>query len=181
MTTHSTRLMPVVVCLIVGLSAAAHAKNIDLPRVRPLDPSLTVVVGAGSHRSVTFHALVHRLEAGDVVVYLQYGQLPSGLQGRLTFLTAAAGLRYVMVEVARELDAPRLIAIVGHELQHAVEILEQAQIVSQATFASAYERSGFRRRQFADGVVGFDTRAAVDVGRQVWRELAGSAVTLATR
>ena len=173
--------MPVVVCLIVGLSAAAHAKNTDLPRVRPLDPSLTVIVNAGSHRSATFHALVHRLEAGDVVVYLQYGQLPSGLQGRLTFLTAAAGLRYVMVEVARELDAPRLIAIVGHELQHAVEILEQPQIVSQATFASAYEQSGFRRRQFADGVVGFDTHAAVDVGRQVWRELARSSVTLATR
>ena len=62
-----------------------------------------------------------------------------------------------MVEVARELDAPRLIAIVGHELQHAVEILEQPQIVNQATFASAYERSGFKRRHFADGAVGYDT------------------------
>jgi hypothetical protein len=173
--------MPVVVCLIVGLPAAAHAKHTDLPRVRPLDSSLTVIVDAGSHRSSTFHALVERLQAGDVVVYLQYGQLPSGLQGRLTFLTKAAGLRYVMVEVVRELDAPRLIAIVGHELQHAVEILEQPQIVSQATFASAYERSGFKRRHFADGRVGFDTHAAVDVGRRVWRELAGSAIALATR
>jgi hypothetical protein len=173
--------MPVVVCLIVGLSAAAHAKPTDLPRVRPLDPSLTEIVDAGSHRSSTFHALLDRLEAGDVIVYLQYGHLPSGLQGRLTFLTEAAGLRYVMVEVARELDAPRLIAIVGHELQHAVEVLQQPQIVSPATFASAYERSGFKRRQFADGAVGFDTHAAVDVGRQVWRELAGSTVTLATR
>jgi hypothetical protein len=173
--------MPVVVCLIVGLSAAAHATHTDLPRVRPLDPSLTVIVATGSHRSNTFHALLHRLEAGDVVVYLQYGQLPSGLQGRLTFLTEAAGLRYVMVEVARDLDAPRLIAIVGHELQHAVEVLEQPQIVSQATFASAYERSGFKRRHFANGAVGYDTHAAVDVGRRVWRELAGSAITFATR
>ena len=173
--------MPVVVCLIVGLSAAAHAKHTDLPRVRPLDPSLTVIVDTGSHRSNTLHALLDRLEAGDVVVYLQYGQLPSGLQGRLTFLTEAAGLRYVMVELARELDTLRLIAIVGHELQHAVEILEQPQIVSQATFASAYERSGFKRRHFADGAVGYDTHAAVDVGRQVLRELAGSAIALATR
>jgi len=181
MTTHSTRLMPIVVCLIVGLAAAAHAKHTELPRVRPLDASLTVIVDAGSHRSNTFHALVERLEAGDVVVYLQHAQLPSGLQGRLTFLTEAAGLRYVMVEVTRDLDVPRLIAIVGHELQHAVEILEQPQIVSQATFASAYQRTGFKRRHFADGAVGFDTHAAVDVGRQVWRELAGSALTLATR
>src|SRR4029450_6726038 len=106
--------MPVVVCLIVGLSAVAHAKHTDLPRVRPLDPSLTVIVDTGSHRSNTLHALLARLESGDVVVYLQYGQLPSGLQGRLTFLTEAAGLRYVMVEGGRGLGGPRPIRIGGH-------------------------------------------------------------------
>src|SRR4029453_5620062 len=107
--------MPVVVCLIVGLSAVAHAKHTDLPRVRPLDPSLTVIVDTGSHRSNTLHPLLDRLQSRDGVVYLQYGEVPRGLQGGLTFLTEAAGLRYVMVEVARELDALRLIAIVGHE------------------------------------------------------------------
>jgi hypothetical protein len=180
-TAHFGSLVPVVVCLIVGLSAGMHAKDLDPPRVRPLDPSLTRVVDAGRHRSPTFHALVERLEAGDVVVYLQYGQLPGGVQGRLIFLSAVAGYRYVMVEVDRQLDTPRLIAIVGHELQHAVEILDQPQIVDHATFARAYERSGFTRRYFPEGGVGFDTAAAVQAGRHVWREIGGSAVSVATR
>jgi hypothetical protein len=180
-TVHFRSLVPVVVCLIVGLSAGMHAKDLNPPRIRPLDPSLTFVVDAGRHRSPTFHALVQRLEAGDVVVYLQYGQLPDGIHGRLTFLSAVAGYRYVMVEVVRQLDTARLIAIVGHELQHALEILEQPQIVDLATFARAYERSGIKRRYFAEGGVGFDTAAAVLAGRQVWREVGGSAVSMATR
>jgi hypothetical protein len=180
-TTQFGSLVPVVVCLIVSLSAAVHAKDRHPARLRPLDRSLTRAVDAACHRSPTFHALVDRLEAGDVVVYLQYGQLPNGIHGRLTFLSAVAGYRYVMVEVVRHLDTRRLIAIVGHELQHAVEVLEQAQIVDRATFARAYERSGFKRRYFAEGGVGVDTPAAVLAGRQVWREIGDSALTVATR
>jgi hypothetical protein len=54
-------------------------------------------------------------------------------------------------------------------------------LVDRLEGGDAHEQSGFERRHFADGVVGFDTHAAVDVGRQVWRELAGSALTPATR
>jgi hypothetical protein len=138
-------------------------------------------VEAGRSRSATFRALVDRLEAGDVVVYLQHAQLPSGVHGRLMFLSSAAGRRYVLVELSRNLETPRLIAIVGHELRHAVEILEQRDIVDQATFGIAYERSSFRRRHFPHGGVGFDTNAAVAAGRRIWREVTGPAVTLATR
>jgi hypothetical protein len=167
-TTNIQRLMPVVVCLIGALSAGAHAKNSTNTRVRPLDPSLKAVVEAGRHLSPTFHALIHRLEGGDVIVYLQYAHLRSGIHGRLHFLSAAAGLRYVLVELSRGLE-------------HAVEILEQPEIVDRATFGIAYERSGFKRRDFPDGGIGFDTAAAIVMGRQVWREIAGSTVTLATR
>src|SRR5688500_8815356 len=101
------RLMPVVVCLIGALSAGAHAKHSTNTRVRPLDPSLKAVVEAGRHISPTFHALIHRLEGGDVIVYLQYAHLRSGIHGRLHFLSAAAGVRYVLVELSRGLGAPR--------------------------------------------------------------------------
>jgi hypothetical protein len=140
-----------------------------------------MVVEAGRQYSPTFRAIVDRLEEGNLVVYVQYGQLQSGIQGRLVFLSAVGEHRYVLVELARELDAPRLIAIVGHELQHAVEVLEQPGIVDHATFANAFSRAGFKRRHFADGGIGIDTAAAVVTGRQIWREVSGSTVTLATR
>jgi len=60
-------------------------------------------------------------------------------------------------------------------------VVGQPEIVDRATFATAYERSAFKRRHFADGGIGFDTAAAVLAGRQVWRELSGSAITLETR
>ena len=180
-TPNTEHLVPVVVCLFVGLSAAAHAKQSNDSQLRPLDPSLRAVLEAGRQYSPTFKALVDRLEAGTLVVYVQYGQLQSRIQGRLVFLSAIGPRRYVLVELARELDAARLIAIVGHELQHAVEVLEQPDIVDQATFADAFSRAGFRRRHLADGGIGIDTAAAVVAGRQVWREVGGSTVTLATR
>jgi hypothetical protein len=170
-----------VVCVFIGVSAAAHAKQSTTSQVRPLDPSLHMAVQAGRHYSPTFKALVDRLENGTLVVYVQYGQLQSGIQGRLVFLSAVGQRRYVLVEVARQLDAARLIALVGHELQHAVEVLEQPEIVDGATFADAFSRTGFRRRHLADGGIGIDTTAAVVAGLQVWREVSGSTVTLATR
>jgi hypothetical protein len=122
-----------------------------------------------------------RLESGNVIVYLQFGQLPGGVQGRLTFLSAVGGFRYVIVDLSRDLDPARLVALVGHELRHAVEILDRPDIVDRETFAAVYEESGFKRRHFAGGGVGFDTAAAVLAGRQIWKELGGAAVTLATR
>lgn len=180
-TTHFARLVPVVVCLFVGLSVAVHAKDPARAFIRPLHPLLAQILDAGYGRSATFRALVDRLEAGDVVVYMQYGQLPGDIQGRLSFLGAAAGRRYVLVELIRELEESRMIAIVGHELRHAVEVLEQPEIVDRARFALAYESTGFRRRQFAGGGTGFDTAAAIAAGQRIWRELAVTPFIVATR
>jgi hypothetical protein len=86
-----------------------------------------------------------------------------------------------MVEVASDMDATRMIAMVGHELQHAVEVLDATEIVDASTMAAAYQRWGYRQRDTGDRRVGFDTAAAVLAGRQVWREMADRRVTLATR
>ena len=180
-TPNSERLVPVVVCLLVALSTAVHAQQSNSPQVRPLDPSLRMVVEAGRYYSPTFRALVDRLEQGTLVVYVQYGQLQGGIQGRLVFLSAVGKDRYVLVELARELDIARQMAIVGHELQHAVEVLEQPGIVDHASFAQAFSRAGFKRRHFADSGIGIDTAAAVVRGRQIWREVSGSPAALATR
>jgi len=180
-TTNQWRPLAVVVYLLVGLSVGTHAKGARDPLVRPLHPSLHAVIDTGCDRSPTFRSLMERLERGNVIVYLQFGQLPGGVQGRLTFLSAVSGFRYVMVDLSRDLDPARLVALVGHELRHAVEILDRPDLVDRATFAALYEESGIRRRHFADGGIGFDTAAAVLAGRQIWRELGGAAVALATR
>jgi hypothetical protein len=135
---------------------------------------LLPVVRAGREQSPTFRALIERLETTDVVVYVQCGRLRPRLDGELTFVGAAGGLRYVRVRISWDLTLPRKIAILGHELQHALEVADNPDIVSAGTLALAYERFGFTKHRRFDRV-DFDTAAAIDTGVTIWRELADRA------
>jgi hypothetical protein len=132
------------------------------------------MVRAGRDESPSFRALLDQLEKTDVVVYVQCARLPRHLSGELTFLSAAGGIRYLMVRLAWDQIVARKIAILGHELQHALEVAANPDIVSAGTMALAYERFGFKRRRALDRV-DFDTVAAIDTGIAIWRELADRA------
>jgi hypothetical protein len=144
------------------------------PRLRLPDRRLLPVVQAGRDHSPSFRALIERLETTDVVVYVQCARLRPRLDGELTFISAAGGLRYVLVRIAWDLALPRKIAILGHELQHALEVADNPDIVSAGTLARAYERFGFTRSRGVDRV-DFDTVAAIDTGVTIARELADRA------
>jgi len=141
------------------------------PRLRLTDPRLEQVVRDGRRQSPSFQALLDQLEVTDVVVYVECAGLPARVDGRLTFLTTAAGTRYVLVRIARDLPLARKIAILGHELQHALEIARSPDVVSAETMAAAYRRFGFTRNR--GGIhVDFDSVAAIDAGMTIGRELA---------
>jgi hypothetical protein len=70
--------------------------------IRTTDPMLTALVQDGVRTSPTFRALVERLIASDVVVYLRCDhQMAMHADGRLTFAANAGGLRYVVVRLRR--------------------------------------------------------------------------------
>jgi hypothetical protein len=153
-------------------ATALDAQPVHDHRLRMLDARLAELVQEGMARSQTFRELARRLTTGDVVVYVRYDLLPAGVHGRLSFLSRVAGVRYVLVSLTPDLDSDRSIVVLGHELRHAVEVLEQPSIVDGATFAAAYEQATYRRRPLDDGGVGVDTVAAVQAGVQVWKEIA---------
>jgi hypothetical protein len=140
------------------------------PRLRPTDPRLKNVVEHGRQQSPSFRVLLDQLEATDVVVYVECARLRARLDGQLTFVTAAAGTRYVLVRIAWDLPLPRKIAILGHELQHALEVARSRDVVSAETMAAAYQRFGFTRNRGAERV-DFDSVAAIDTGMAILREL----------
>jgi hypothetical protein len=139
------------------------------PRLRLTDPCLQPIVQEGRAHSPSFRALLERVERTDVVVYVECTQLPSHLDGQLMFLTKAAGIRYVLVRIAWDRPLIRKVAILGHELQHALEVAANPDISSSETMAAAYERFGFARRTTER--TDFDTVAAIITGQRVWREL----------
>jgi hypothetical protein len=158
--------------LLVGLSPVLNAEPVIPNRrqhIRTNDARLMQLVQDGVRVSATFRRLVERLQQSDVVVYLEIGGFGSS-DGRLTFMSAVGGLRYVHIRVVRMASSGGQIALIGHELQHAVEIADSPDVVDSSSLARAYERIGYVNPRAVGGIA-FDTDAAVDVGYRVLREL----------
>jgi hypothetical protein len=139
--------------------------------VRTNDPDVRDLIAGGVQRSSIFRDLVARLGVSDVIVYIENDcSMPAFLFGRTNFMSSGGGMRYVMIGIAcARVDRER-VAILAHELQHAIEIAGSPSIVDQDSLAAQYRRIGFMSDGFTPGK-GYDTRAAIDTGRRVWLEL----------
>jgi hypothetical protein len=162
----------VTLCSIGSLVQPAYAgEGSDGNHVRTWDSRIRAAIADGIERSALFRDLVAQLDASDVIVYAQSDCLmPERLQGRLTFMSKAGERRYVMVRIASSLSGPVLIAMLGHELRHAVEIANAASVVDEQSLAEEYRRIGFASGALQRGT-GYDSRAAIDAGYRVWSEL----------
>jgi hypothetical protein len=96
------------------------------------------------------------------------------LVGRLTFMAASGGRRYVNVRIACGLNPDEQIAALGHELRHAVEIADAPSVVDVASLGELYRRIGFASHGVPHGL-GFESRAAIDTARRVWIQLGRAA------
>jgi hypothetical protein len=170
---HGARSLMLLCLTVATPSLSIAAESIaEAPRrssIRSTDRRLRSLLEQGVRMSPTLRALVARLHASDVVVYLQCDG-PSGPDGRLTFLSMAGGYRYVVVRMAR-LSRAQQIAMMAHELQHAVEIAETPAIVDGPSLVREYRRIGYENPSRQLPGVSFDTQAAIRAGERVLREL----------
>ena len=169
---HVARSLTLLCLLVATPSLSMAAESItDSPRrpIRSTDRRLRALLEEGLRISPTLRALVARLHASDVVVYVQCDG-PGGPDGRLTFVSTVGGFRYVVVRMGRFARIQQ-IAMMAHELQHAVEIAETPAIVDGASLVLAYQRIGYVNQWSSLPGVAFDTQAAVRAGVQVLKEL----------
>ncbi len=174
MTSPPVRLLFLLLVVLIS-SRALSAETIAEDRrrhIRTTDPRLIRLLRDGVRASDTFRRLVDRLNRSDVVVYLDCGGGRATADGRLTFISAVGGYRYVHVRVARLPSADIQIALIGHEPQHAVEIADAPGVVDSLSLAREYQRIGFLSPRITPGV-SFDSDAAVEAGNRVLRELTG--------
>jgi hypothetical protein len=163
-------------CIVVflALSAAGAAGAADPPglrtHVRPLTKGTATLLADAITRSAIVRGLVEDLGNTDVVVYLQEGNTkPREMHASLTFLTSAAGTRYLLVRIDCWREPPwELIAWLGHELQHAMEIALAPEVHDSASLARLYRRIGWPW-----GFDGFESDLARATGMRIRRELAG--------
>ena len=139
-------------------------------RVRAADTHIKRLLEEGLKRSVTFGDLVAAVNASDVIVYIQrVDRLGPTVAGQLMIVPVPHAQRYLRIQVLDHLSPEETIALIGHELRHALEVAAAPDVRDQQGLINLYERIGER-----GGMVhSFDTRAAQNTGRRVRRELNG--------
>ena len=176
------RILPALaLCAVVltssALTAAAPGEEV---RIRPQDARLANLLRQGAARSTTFKALVDRIEASNVIVYIALNPLmKSNLSGMLTWMTRAGNYRYVRASISVDLTADQTIATLAHELQHAVEVIEDESVKDEASLVALYKRIG--RQSGTSAPMRWETVAAQEAGVKVRRELVAAPATIVAR
>ena len=151
-----------------GSPAARLAGN---PAVRTGSPRVARALEDGAARSPTFAGLLRQLADTDVIVFIEPAvRLPSGASGCLTFVAKTPSWRYMQILLDVQLARPQAIAIVGHELQHALEVASDPRVIDETTLGAMYLRIGRRADQWRGHEV-FDSAQAIAAGRTILREL----------
>jgi hypothetical protein len=147
--------------------------------VRPQDERLTQLLRAGAARSATLRSLVDRIEASRVIVYVAVNPLMKpNLSGMLTWMTQAGGYRYLRASISKDLNTDQMIATIAHELQHAVEVIEDETVHDENSLVALYRRIGHQRGHASSR---WDTDAAQRTGFVVRKELASAPMTTIVR
>jgi hypothetical protein len=140
-------------------------------RVRAADTRVQEYLAAGYQRSPTFARLLTALNRSDVIVYIERVMtLPHDIMGRLTMVPVANGQRYLRIQIRSDLPITDAVALIGHEMRHALEVAEAPAVRDSDGMIKLYRQIGHS----SGGDHVFDTNAAQDAGRQVRRELLAS-------
>jgi hypothetical protein len=139
-------------------------------RIRSSERRINKLLEDGVRRSPSFADLVSRIHRTNVIVYIESThQLEPDTVGRIQLQTVAGGQRYLRVQVRALMQGDLIIAVIAHELHHALEVAEDSTVIDDATLAALYKRIGHG----SHGSRGFDTEAARATGVRVRDELIG--------
>ena len=161
--------------LVLDPSNSAELLHQSVPyapfvHVRPVDRNCASLIRRGTEASRTFRRLIERIEASDIIVYVECGQrLRSGVLGITRLAAHGGGYRYVRVSIDKDMAGDEAVAIVGHELYHVTELAAAPRVVDGAGVRDLYMTLG--HRTCSDNPPCFDTIAARQAGDRVLREL----------
>ena len=173
---HRTRVSIIsfaLLCLMLASSSTVIAEaKWPFRRVRPLEPAVAALIARGAASSMTLRALINTIERSDLIVHVEQVSRPGhGLAGATRFVTRAGGQRYVRITLYGHRSLHQTIALIGHELQHAVEVATAGWVVDQATCLELFHAIGHRTCGAQRERVCYETDAAVQAGARVWDDL----------
>jgi hypothetical protein len=152
--------------LAAAVPDALAADPRAIPHIRSAERDIIELLGEGCRRSSTFRKLVRTVEDSDLIVYVEMSsQVPSPVQAYLGWVGAGGVNRYLRIMVKVPASAETLIALLGHELQHATEVAAAPEVRDETALEALYRRIG------DDSGAGHDSPAARSIGAIVRDEL----------
>ena len=154
-------------------AATAAAVTEPAARVRSTNATILELLKEGAERSATFRSLIDAIDHSTGIVYVEFGYCAFGhLNGcLLPFIAASHGDRYLRILVTPDKTRrshDQLLALVAHELQHAIEVIAHPEVVDAATMEAMFRRIG---TPATGGMTGYETSAARAAGDAVLTEL----------
>ena len=181
-TARTAAVRAAVVMAVVGWTSHANAAEIRAvvagqpaltapdARVRGLSPRVVAVINEAAAESETFRGLVDLIGATDGIVYVAEGKCRQGVRACLLIkMTMMGPNRVLTILVDPGKEDREFMGSVGHELQHAVEVLSHRTVRTDTAMVLLFHKSG------TDFNGLFETYAAIEAGRAVRAELRASA------
>ena len=158
--------------LVCARAAPSAAGTEPAARVRSTNATILELLKEGAERSTTFHSLVDAIDHSTGIVYVEFGYCAFGhLNGCLVpFIAVSHGTRYLRIVVTPDKNQrshDQLLALIAHEMRHALEVLEHKEVVDVATMEAMYRKIGTP----LTGRTGHETSAARAAGDAVLAEL----------
>jgi len=156
--------------MIMTLALAVTAQDSSHRHLRASEPRILALIDAGLSRSAAFRGLVAALDESDVIVYVEPKTTRQSLGGYLGHqIVARGGYRYLRIAVETTGAEGRLVPLLAHELQHAVEVAGSPEAIDVETLQQLFVRLSVR---FAcGGTTCSETQAAKDIEHVVSNEL----------
>lgn len=148
-------------------ACSAQAQPVaTMPHVRSEDPAIAALIADAEVLSPTFRKLVLDIETTNGIVYVEAGQCGFGVQACLMHSVVVAGPhRLLRIVVNTRRDRAGLIGAIGHELQHAWEMLSVPGLTT--SHAMFYRALGTAQ----SATTRFETDEAVKVGLRIADEV----------
>ena len=169
--------MATVILLSLALGAASMLEQGAPPmsRVRDNgDQTIARLLDDARNNSATFRRLLETINDTDGLVYVEQGRCGAGPRACLLMTMMVAGPHRVLkIHIDVKRDDAAVIGSLGHELQHAIEVLRESGIRSAGQMFGFYARIAGDPTGRTDRLT-FETEAAIRAGDAVRTEFKAS-------
>ena len=149
------RLQHAVLALVLlgsGIRLSADQPGLSrFQNVRTSDAPLRLALASCYDQSPTCRHLIETIDASTTIAMVRIGYCKS-ISGTsascLHFMVDSGGFRYLRITMDPALRGETLVAMLGHELQHAVEIVRAPEVTSLETMRTLYSRIGYSRDRY---------------------------------